>query len=204
MFDRLVKHKIKEPFQCEIDFSNLAEFHAKIEDEGYFTFILEISNGGFFFDKALHIYGLCKEPCYQSILDINDHIQNEYRELVKGTVFFGQDIFGNQFGYDKNEIVFFNIETAEKKVIAKNFEDWIAIILRESNYYTGHPLAKLWGNINFNERLCPKKPFIIGGEYKIENLYIEKYPMYLSTNANIARQIFYLPDGTDIIIKTIE
>lgn len=59
-------------------------------------------------------------------------------------------------------------------------------------------------HINYNERLCPIIPFVVGGEYEIENLYAGSFPNYILANANIANQVYNLPEGTDIQLKPID
>ena len=54
-----------------------------------------------------------------------------------------------------------------------------------------------------NGRLCPKIPFVIGGEYGAENLYESTFPHYIGSYANFAKQIKDLPDQTDIQIQTV-
>ena len=48
-----------------------------------------------------------------------------------------------------------------------------------------------------------KKPFVIGGEYVIENFYALTFPRYLEYNGDIAKQIAHLADGqkVKIVIK---
>lgn len=46
-------------------------------------------------------------------------------------------------------------------------------------------------------------PFILGGDYHVENLYAAIFPLYIQSSANIARQVYDLPDGTNykLLIK---
>ena len=107
----------------------------------------------------------------------------------------------------KNTIIFFNIEDAGRRDMGKNFKDWVDVLTAEYDYYAGVTYANDWTELNeltIEERLCPKKPFIIGGDYKLNNFYASNFPAFLSLNADIAKQIQYLPDGTPITYKVIK
>jgi hypothetical protein len=53
-------------------------------------------------------------------------------------------------------------------------------------------------------RLFPKTPFVLGGEYDVENLFAldaSKGIMYL---AEIYQQITHLPNGTEVRLRVVE
>ena len=52
-------------------------------------------------------------------------------------------------------------------------------------------------------RLSPIKPFVLGGEYVNQNLFLNKYIDNLELNSSIALQIYGLPDGQKVIIEKI-
>ncbi|KAI9450318.1 hypothetical protein F5148DRAFT_1290902 [Russula earlei] len=155
----------------------------------------------------IELYSFSNTYDFNSIEDINNLIEQEYGKIVEGLCVFGQDVFGNQFGFDlrKNEVILFNIETGDSKSIAKSFDGFLSILLEDLEYYTGSAFVnKYFKSLKFNERLCPKIPFVIGGEYAEENLYISPYPKYMKANANIALQIYGLPNGTQIKINRVK
>jgi len=202
----LLKQNIDNAFDSsEIDLGLFQNFRKRISDKGYFAFLTEVSNGGFFFEESLHLYGLSKAPNFHNISFVNEFISHEYGKLSEGKTFFGQDVFGNQFAFSNEGVVMFNIETANVEFLATNFEDWLRVLSEDTDYLTGRHLLKKWNAKNkpleFGQRLCAKKPFIIGGEYDLENLYAQYFPTYLSSNANIARQVHNAPDGTQVILK---
>ena len=55
--------------------------------------------------------------------------------------------------------------------------------------------------LNYDERLTPKMPFILEGDYDLNNVRVEKLGKILEFNSSIAKQIFDLPDGTPFKIK---
>ena len=190
-----------------IDIDVIKEMSTGILDKEYLAFIKDVSNGGFFFEGSLHLYGFCKSPTYHNIKFVNSIISYEYGKFSEGLVFFGQEALGNQFAFTNKGIAIFNIETAGIEIIAKDFNSWLQILKNDLEYLTARNLLISWKRneeIRYDQRLCAKKPFIIGGEYSVENLYPQFFPTYLSSNANIAKQIHDLPDGTEINIKITE
>lgn len=188
-----------------IDNNVLTSYKAIIKDGHYFRLIDAIGNGGFFFNSSVHLYGYSTAHDFHSIDYVNQFLKQEYGNIVGGLVFFGQDIFGNQFGFNEHnsKIIFFNIETGDREIIANDIEDWVSLIFDEVDYFTGHKLSVAWrirNNLDFNERLCPKIPFILNGDYTIANLYASPFPQYLRASANIARQVYNLPDGSNFKI----
>ncbi|MDI3359360.1 hypothetical protein QQF21_12250 [Lelliottia sp. V89_10] len=63
---------------------------------------------------------------------------------------------------------------------------------------------KLHGAIPPGHRLVPKIPFVTGGEYDIENLYLECTYKSLIARANLALQIRDIPNGNSIKMITQE
>ena len=115
----------------EYDFILLSKFKFEIGDASYFEFIIDSTNGGFFFDKAIQIYGYSSQFDFNDITYINTLLRNEYGSIFNGLTAFGQELFGNQFCFDEttNNIIFFQAETGEREIIAKNFLEWIALYL---------------------------------------------------------------------------
>jgi hypothetical protein len=202
----ILKTKVNE-FSAGIPNNELiSEYRQIIHDNDYFIFLEESKNGGFFFNKGLHIYGYSEFNNFHNADFINRLLTEKYGEIVKELVFFGQDLFGNQFSFDikKNKIVFFNIETGEREIIANDFIDWMEFLIDQLEYFTGNSLAANWNldnNFRFDQRLSPKMPFILGGEYKLDNLYASDFPQYINSAAEIAKQVYNLPDGANFKIK---
>jgi hypothetical protein len=177
-----------------------------ITDKFYIDFIKKY-NGGFFFDKSLLIYGYTSRQEIYSLDKINEKINLEYGIISANDFFFACDIFGNQFCFDyaTGKVYFFDIEIGSREIIANNFIEWIQVIESKTDYYTGQSFIIKWEEImfplNYDERLTPKMPFILEGEYHLNNVRVEKLGKILEFNSNIAKQIFDLPDGTPFKIK---
>jgi len=189
----------------EINFTLMSRYNMLKQAEEYFNFLIKMNNGGFFFDKALQIYGFNYQDNFCNISSVNSQLRMSYGKLFEGLTSFGQDLFGNQFSFNSfGNVIFFNSETSEREILAENFTKWIDVLIGDLEYLTGAKLAKGWTtkhSLAYNERLYPKVPFIIGGEYQIENLFALQYPKYIEAYANVANQIHNLPDGTKIEIK---
>ena len=52
-------------------------------------------------------------------------------------------------------------------------------------------------------RLIPKTPFILGGEYNVENLFAFDAVKGMRYRADIWKQIRNLPDGASVQLKVI-
>ncbi len=91
-FDNIYRNFQNDKIELEV----LKQFH----DKEYRNFISH-TNGGFFFSKAFHIYGICENNNFHSIVKVNALINSTYKDLIEEQVFFGCDIFGNQFSFSK-------------------------------------------------------------------------------------------------------
>jgi len=70
---------------------------------------------------------------------------------------------------------------------------------------TGHPLAHKWqsihGALHPRHRLLPKRPFVLGGEYSIENLASIDSVQMMKSLGSLAFQLHDLPDGAKVEFK---
>jgi hypothetical protein len=168
----------------------------------YHNFI-SLYNGGYFYSNSLHLYGISPSYPHHDLNQMNALISREFGDLASRLFFFGEDLFGNQFGFASGGIIFFNIESAERKPVASDFQDWLDQLGKELDYYTGESLVL--NNSSFQlawgKRLTPKVPFVLGGDYHKDNLILKDYFENISFNASIARQIHGLPDGTKYKFK---
>lgn len=201
---KIIENKISVFKSDEPDFSLLAKCKQLITDYSYFNFILESNNGGYFYEQSLHIYSYSHRFDFNDIEYVNALLKQEYGEIINGLLAFGEDVFGNQFCFDtinNNTIIFFDSETGEKTVIATGFINWVQVLQDRLEYYTGINILREW-NLNspleINQRLFPKKPFVMGGDFTVNNLYSAAFPSYIKAYANIARQIYNLPEGTPV------
>lgn len=159
--------------------------------------ILEVKNGFYAFEGALHFFSSKEHKNYNIW-------KKSYKGLADDIFCFGEDAFGNQFSIKDDSIYFFDAETAETEFIANNFEEWAKLILDNYNFHTAFPLMHKWqiknGIVPLNSRLVPKKPFVMGGKYDIDNLYDLDSIKSMQLRGKIAYQIKNLPDGSTVKI----
>ncbi len=205
-FKMLTENKVTDFYSGEPDFMLLSRYKQLVKDHTYFDFVIESHNCGFFYQRSLHLYSYSHNREFNDIDYVNTLLKQEYGEMFVGLASFGQDLFGNQFCFDttENKIVFFTTETGKKEVIASDFENWLTVLYKHFSYYIGPTLLKEWyaGNqLGFNQRLCPKTPFVAGGEFAAGNLYAGTFPDYIKAYLAIATQVYHLPEGTRVKIE---
>ena len=198
-----IENRVSNFESGELNFLDLSKYKDSIKDNDYFDFIITSGNGGFFYNQSLQIYGYSQLYNYNDIESVNSLLKKEYENIFAGLISFAQDLFGNQFCFDvaNKGIVFFDVETGAKDHIATNFSNWTDVLTERLQYFTGINVLEAWllnNHLSFNQRLCPKIPFLMGGEFNVDNLYASVFPNSIKAYANIARQVYDLPDGTPI------
>ncbi len=203
-FNKLMDNKSLD-FKVQAFSSNYEE-NINVRDTFYLEFI-KTTNGGYFYNNSLLVFGFAEyeENQWNSVY-MNTILNDNYQKLVGELYFFAQDIFGNPFAFRGKEVVFLNLESAEIEVIANNFNDWLDELNNDIDFYTGKSLALELNTIQRtqltnNKRLSPKYPFILGGEYMLDNLVLKSYKENIIYNAEIANQVYNLPEGSEIKIK---
>jgi len=208
-FRALIENKVTDFYSGEPDFLLLSKYKKLVKDHAYFDFVIESNNCGFFYKQSLHLYSYSHNREFNDIEYINILLKQEYGEMIVGLESFGQDLFGNQFCFEpaSNKIIFFNSETGKREMIATDFENWLDILYKHFDYYIGPTLLKKWYTDNelaFNQRLCPRTPFVGGGEFTINNLYAGNFPDYIKAYFSIAKQVYHLPEGASIKIEILK
>src|SRR5205823_2208076 len=131
--------------------------------------------------------------------------KSEFKRDLTKVIFFAEDIFGIQFCIKDDEVCTFDPETSESKVIATSLADWARWILEDPRIRTGWPLAHFWqlrnGPLESGIRLLPKVPFVLGGQFAIENLSQAHDIEAMRYRASIANQLLDCPDGSKVILK---
>lgn len=128
-----------------------------------------------------------------------------YESLKPEAFFFGEDVFGNQFGIKSDSIIRFEAETGEVEIFANSLEDWAGKILQNFNLHTGYPIAKNWqknnGSLGMSNRLVFKQPLVLGGKIDMDNLICWNDVKAMRARGALAEQIKDVPDGGQIIFK---
>jgi len=168
--------------------------------------LLKIENGFYAFEAALHVFPSQRICPPFSLEHWNDARlwRSEYRGLADDALFFGEDAFGNQFCIRKGRVCFFEAETGAYRELAGSFEDWANIILDDYEFQTGYPLLHEWqlknGQLPAGQRLIAKFPFVLGGDYSLDNLAAMDSVEIMRARGNIAWQLQDVPEGADVEI----
>lgn len=172
--------------------------------------MLRLKNGFYAFESALHVLpSNCRKKC-MDVEDWNapDLWRFEYGDILGNHVCFAEDIFGEQFALSNGKVYRFDPETAGIEVMADSLEEWAEFILNNYETETGYPLAHEWQMLNgplpIGQRLLPKVPFVLGGDYVVDNLYALDAVKGMKFRADIWRQIKDLPSGTQVKLKVIQ
>jgi len=172
--------------------------------------LLRRKNGFYAFESALHVFPAAPFEKEMTLSRWNSFglWRHEYRDLADKKLFFAEDAFGNQFCLDNGRVCSFDAETGSSEPLGKTIEEWAKRILADYEVLTGHPLLHQWqakyGALPVGQRLMPKVPFVLGGEYALENLYSIAAVSGMKTRGNLARQIKDLPDGAHVEFRVIE
>jgi hypothetical protein len=167
--------------------------------------LLERRNGFTAFEGALHLFS--DRPDAGSALvswNAAPLWRDAYGDLAGDAVFFAEDAFGNQFCLQGGGVELFDAETGAFERLADDLEGWAQLILAEYDLRTGWSLARDWqrlhGPIPEGTRLLPKKPFVLGGDYAVDNLYSLERVKGMRLRGEIALQIRDLPDGAAVAL----
>lgn len=180
----------------------LGSFAGRLTDD--LLRMLRQRNGFYALESALHVFPTHSSSQEICLDDWNESTlwRNAYKELADGCLFFAEDIFGGQFCIKDNLIYTFDPETGALDYLADDMEGWAKAIITDYEMLTGYPLAHQWqqqnGPVPTKKRLLPKIPFVAGGGFKLDNLYLFDSVEGMKFRANIAIQVKELTDGSQI------
>ena len=169
--------------------------------------LLEMKNGFYAFEQALHVLPLGSDVTSTMTLEEwNSETlwRSAYEDLAQNLFFFAEDVFGDQFCLSKMEVgvLRFDAERGEASVMADSIEEWANSILTNYEVETGWPLAQEWqaqhGPLQLGTRLQPKIPFVYGGEYNLENLWAGDAVKGMLFKGEVALKVRNVPDGTPV------
>jgi hypothetical protein len=114
-------------------------------------------------------------------------------------------VFGCQFCIREEEVCLFEPETGIAEMMSRSIDEWARDVMANYAVRTGYPIAHAWQMINGplppGLRLLPKRPFVLGDKYALENLYDLDDVTGMSFRATFANQIRDVPDGAQVIIE---
>jgi len=167
--------------------------------------MLELKNGFYAFESALHVFPLTRDPAAGLNLEEwnSDSLwRSDYGDLTTGLLFFAEDVFQDQFCLSANGVLRFDAETGGSKPLAGSLEQWADGLLRDRNRETGWTFAHKWqlenGTLPHGKRLMPKTPFFLGGAYTLDNLWAGDAVEGIRFKADLAMQTRSVPDGAEV------
>lgn len=169
-----------------------------------FEYLYRHKNGFLAFDRALRFFAADPHVHDLSLSRWNSPglWRDHYGSLADELLFFADDIFGVQFCVKEGAVFSFEPETGVLERLADNLDAWAALMLTETDYYTGRPIASAWqenfGVLEPTQRLIPTLLFTLGGEFTLENLSAKDATLGMKIRGPIAQRIYGLPDGTKI------
>lgn len=172
--------------------------------------LLRQRNGFYALESALHVFPSHSSEQEIGLADWNKNSlwRDDYKGLADDCLFFAEDVFGGQFCIKENKIYTFDPETGALEFLADDIESWAKEVVSDYDVLTGYPLAHQWqkqhGQLPTRKRLLPKLPFVAGGEFVLDNLYLADAVEGMKFRADIANQIKDLPDGAQIKFNVVD
>ena len=166
--------------------------------------LLAMRNGFYAFESALHVFPVGYSQGIMDLKTWNSESlwKNEYGHLARKHLFFAEDVFGNQFCIKDGVIFLFDAETGDIELCGGSIAEWAQMVLGDYEVLTGFPLAHEWqesyGPLPAGMRLVPIIPFVLGGDFAIDNLHLLDAIEGMRLRGDLAQQIYDLPDGTEI------
>ncbi|MCG6155967.1 hypothetical protein [Rubinisphaera margarita] len=167
--------------------------------------IYDSHNGAFVFESSLLILPTVGTFELPGLVEWNapDGWRQSY-PVPDDLAFFAMDVFGVQFGVCDRGVFRLEPESGELTAHAGDLEEWASKILDDYEVETGFPIAHEWqelhGSLPVGVRLLPQQPFILGGEYAVENLVPWPMSGMMEQFINLYKQIAELPDGQTVQI----
>jgi hypothetical protein len=170
--------------------------------------LLEQKNGFYAYESSLLVRPLEHAVAPLGLVEWNSERlwKDKYAEDLPKVLFFAEDIFGCQFCFRRDSIICtFDPETGAIEEMTSSLTDWAKEILAEYDFRTGYPLAHAWQMENSplprGIRLLPKRPFVLGGKFEVENLYSLNEVEGMLFRSSISNQIRNLPEGSQVVIR---
>jgi hypothetical protein len=172
--------------------------------------LLSDVNGFYAFESALHVLPAASDTHYTDLERWNRHEiwKSSYGQVLDHILCFAEDVFGGQFCICDDSVCYFEPETGELDQVSSTLEEWAKMVIGDYENRTGFPLAHQWqkihGPLPVGQRLVPKKPFVLGGEFDLDNLVAYDAISGMRVRGELARQIRDLPDGSQVIYKIMK
>ena len=173
--------------------------------------LLRACDGFYAFESALHVFPSTPTTTEPSVGEWNtpELWRHAFADVTDAWCFFAEDAFGAQFAIGRDAAISaFDPETGDFDPVAADLEGWAQAVLDDYRLLTGWQVAHDWqvanGALRPGRRLIPKVPFVLGGEYSVDNLYDAEAVPALLYRGDIAAQLRLLPDGTTVKLRVVQ
>ncbi len=172
--------------------------------------LLRARNGFFAFESALHVFpaGGGNDSIDLEAWNSSELWRQEYGGHADAMLFFSEDVFGFQFVIKDGRILRFEPETAQLEAMAEDLDTWARTILEDYWAETGYQIAHEWQRANGplppGQRLVAKIPFILGGDWSVDNVRAMDAVEAMRFRGALASQLHDLPDGTRVQIEIVD
>lgn len=169
--------------------------------------LLLLRNGFWAYESCLLVRPLTSAMPPRGLTDWNNQAlwKGAYALDLSSVLFFAEDVFGEQHCLHNDLVRTFDPETGELENLATSLEEWASVMLDDYEYRTGYPLGHEWQTsrqpLEPGKRLLPRVPFVLGGKFELENLYMVDEIEGMRARACVANQIRDVPDGGKIVIE---
>lgn len=171
--------------------------------------VLCIRNGFWVYESSLLVRPFKNQIAPLGLSEWNEGNlwKNLYAVDLDHVLFFAEDAFGSQYCLKDDTVCFFDPETGLFETLGNSLDVWARIVTEDFDYRTGYPLAHAWQTQNHplghGTRLLPKLPFVLGGKYELNNLYVNNDVDGMVFRASVANQIRDVPDGGHIVLEIV-
>lgn len=170
--------------------------------------MLERKNGFAAFESALVVFPLLDTASSVGLGEWNrlDGWRLGYkRELSRSAICFAHDAFGVQFVLKSGAVFRFDPEDGLLTHYAHTLDHWAKRVMDRHREDTGWPVAHEWqaanGPLRTSQRLLPKLPFVLGGDYVPDNLVAIESRKAMENWAKLCAAIKSVPDGTEVSVS---
>lgn len=173
------------------------------------TPLLSQRNGFYSYERSLHVFGSGESMAPEEMTverwnTCGSAWSRSFPQLATHVV-FAEDLFGGPFSVDPRGHVFrTDPEVAETVHYADSLLEWASRIETDPAGELGSGLGIAWQQavrrLASAERLLPIRPFVLGGDYEVDNLIAVSNGMALSEYVQLARVLRSIPDGQTVSI----
>jgi len=131
-----------------------------------------------------------------------------YPEVPLGVSFFAEDMFGYPFGTLGSKVVQLDLESGRVRELAEGVSRFCAMLREEPDVLAGASLCAEWEGAHHllpvGHRLLPKKAFLFGGDFSMQNLVSRPDTAVVEVCGEIYAATKAIPDGGKVKFRVEE